>query len=78
MAASAGDAYQCECDLSVGEANRVLLRLVKEDIRFQIETDAGLHGDRSTAPVDEARVRLLIHAGDLEAWRKIRRECLPV
>jgi hypothetical protein len=77
MAALAGDAYQCEGDLSVDQANRVLLRLVKEDIRFQIETEAGSPGDRDAAAAGEARVRLSIHAADLEAWRKIRLEFFP-
>ncbi len=77
MAAATGESYLTECDLSVDQANRILLRLLEADIRFQIETDAGVKRDPGAGPAGDSRVRLFIHSGDVEAWQKIRREYFP-
>ncbi len=50
-----------------------LPRLVKENFRFQIETDLSNHRNRSTAPINDARIRRLVHVDHVEASRRIRR-----
>ena len=69
--------YQPQGGLDVGEAKRILARLEEKKIRFQLETDvSGRKVFRQ--PLKDARVQLFIHAGDLEAWQRIRAEFFPI
>jgi len=78
MGTEAPTPYQSEGDLNPLEAKRILPRLAELNVRFQIEADVGNHPNRSTAPINDARIRLFVHVDDLEAWRQIRREFFPV
>jgi hypothetical protein len=69
------DAFQFERPLDVGEAKRVLPRLEKDGVRFQIETDVSTHLRKSTGPFRDSRVKLYVHVDDTARWRKIRDEC---
>jgi hypothetical protein len=62
--------------LAVDEAERILPRLEKEKIRFQIETFLPKPRSTKFGPID--RFELYIHPDDVEAWRRIRNEFFPV
>ena len=78
METPAPESYQSEGDLNPLEAKRILPRLAELNLRFQIETDTSNHRNRSTAPINDARIRLFVHVDDIAAWRKMRREYFPV
>ena len=67
--------FSFERPLDVGEAKRVLPRLEKEKIRFQIETDVSTHLRTSTSTFRDSRVKLYIHVDDIARWEEIRHEC---
>jgi hypothetical protein len=67
--------FSFEGPLDVGEAKRVLPRLEKEKIRFQIETDVSTHLRKSTGPFRDSRIKLFVHVDDIARWQKIRDEC---
>ena len=69
------DAFQFERPLDVGEAKRVLPRLEKDGVRFQIETDVSTHLRKSTSTFRDSRVKLFVHVDDIARWQKIRDEC---
>ena len=63
--------------LATNEAARILPRLEREKIRFQIETNvAGRRNFRT--PLRDSRVALFIHPEDVEAWLRIRTEYFRV
>jgi hypothetical protein len=63
--------------LTTTEAARILPRLEKEKIRFQIEANvAGRRNFRT--PLRDSRVALFIHPEDVGAWSRIRNEYFPV
>ncbi len=69
--------YVSQGRLATSEAARILPRLEKEKIRFQIETNvAGRRNFRT--PLRDSRVALFIHPEDLDAWLRIRGEYFPV
>jgi hypothetical protein len=69
--------YVAQGRLATNEAERILPRLEKEKIRFQIETNvAGRRNFR--IPLRDPRVALFIHPEDVDAWLKIRDEYFPV
>jgi hypothetical protein len=69
--------YVSQGRLATNEAARILPRLEKEKIRFQIETHvAGRRNFRT--PLRDSRVALFIHPEDVDAWLRIRDECFPV
>jgi hypothetical protein len=69
--------YVSQGRLTTSEAGRILPRLEKEKIRFQIETYvAGRRNFRT--PLRDSRVALFIHPEDVGAWSKIRNEYFPV
>jgi len=75
MRADNGEEYLSQGRLAVEEAERILPRLERGKIRFQIErfSQAALN---KFGPVD--RIALFIHPDDVEAWRRIRNEYSPV
>jgi hypothetical protein len=69
--------YVSQGRLATAEAGRILPRLEKEKIRFQIEPNiAGRQTFR--IPLLAPRVALFIHPEDVDAWLKIRDEYFPV
>jgi hypothetical protein len=69
--------YISQGRLATNEAERILPRLKKERIRFQIQTDvAGRQNFR--APLRDPRVELFIHPADVATWSGIRNEYFPV
>jgi hypothetical protein len=71
------DQFQFEGALDVPEAERILPRLRKENILFQIQTD-GSNPRNFSSQVRDGRIRLFVHTANVDAWRKIRAEYFPV
>jgi hypothetical protein len=63
--------------LDVPEADRILPRLEKEGIRFEIDTDVSTHPSGKCG-VWDGRIALFVHMEDVAAWEKIRAEYFPV
>ncbi len=76
MSSDESEEFLAQGRLAVDEAERILPRLEKENIRFQIETFLPKPRSTKLGPVD--RVALFIHPDDVEAWRRIRNEFFPV
>jgi len=76
MSSPDSEEYISQGQLSVDEAERILARLRKESIRFQIETSLPKPRSTKLGPVE--RVALFVHSDDLEAWQEIRAEYFPV
>ena len=76
MRADNGEEYLSQGRLAVEEAERILPRLERGKIRFQIETFLPKPRSTKFGPVD--RIALFIHPDDVEAWRRIRNEYFPV
>ena len=77
MSDEPAEPYLPQGGLDASEANRILPRLEKDKIRFQIATDvSGRQNFRQ--PLRHPRVQLFIHGDDLEAWQRIRIELFPV
>jgi hypothetical protein len=74
--ASDDDAFLSEGRLSCSEAERILPRLEREKIRFQIETDPTTRG--SGRFFNDARSSLFLHTDDVLARERIRDEYFPV
>ena len=69
--------YVSQGRLEPHEAARILSRLEKEQIRFQIDTNvAGRRNFRT--PLRDSRVTLFVHPDDVAAWVKIRGEYFRV
>jgi len=68
--------YVSQGRLATNEAERILPRLEKEKIRFQIEPN--IAGRRNLRISLRPRVALFIHPEDVDAWLKIRDEYFPV
>jgi hypothetical protein len=68
--------YVSQGRLATNEAERILPRLEKEKIRFQIEPN--IAGRRNLRISLQPRVALFIHPEDVDAWLKIRDEYFPV
>ena len=77
MTSDDSEKYLEQGALDVREAESILPRLEKENLRFQIETDLSSHA-RSGRDFRDSRVTLFVHADDLAAWEKIRSEFFPL
>jgi hypothetical protein len=76
MKADDEDAFEDVGGLSVSEAERILPRLERENIRFEIQTDPSPH--RATDINGTPSVMLFIHRDDASCWEKIRDEFFPL
>lgn len=65
--------YVIEGKLDVFEADKILPRLEREGVRFQIDTDVSAH----VRGKSESRITLYVHADDVPAWEKIRGDYFP-
>ena len=74
MKPSEDDVFRHEGPLDVGEAKRVLPRLERDGIRFQIEANVSTHLRRSVSTYRDSRITLFVHADNVVKWRKIRDE----
>jgi hypothetical protein len=70
--------FQAEGELSEGEADRILPRLEKEKIRFQISANPLRHDAGRARASSDPQIKLFIHTDDIVAWRKIRDEYFPI
>jgi len=70
--------FQAEGELSENEAERILPRLEKEKIRFQIDANVSRNGTGLSRSYSPAQIKLFVHTDDIAAWRKIRDEYFPV
>lgn len=61
--------------LGVSEAERILPRLEKEGIRFQIDPDLSPHG--SIYNFHDNRIALFVHVDDVTTWERIRPDYYP-
>ena len=68
--------YGAQGRLDVPEADRILPRLEKDGIRFQIDTDISTHPGGECSFRD-GRIALFVHVDDVPAWEKIRGDYFP-
>jgi len=68
--------YVAQGRLDIPEADRILPRLEKEGIRFQIDTDLSTHPSGKCAFRD-GRIALFVHVDDVPAWEKVRADYFP-
>jgi len=68
--------YISQGRLDVPEADRILPRMEREGIRFQIDTDVGTHPSGKCSFRD-GRIELFVHVQDIPAWEKVRADYFP-
>jgi len=69
--------YITQGKLNVPEADRILPRLEKEGVRFQIDTDLSTHPVGRDGSFRDSRIELFIHVDDVQAWEKIGSDYFP-
>jgi hypothetical protein len=72
------DGFVIQGTLEPGEAERLLPRLEKDGVRFEIDAgDITVVATRG-GPRRSSQITLFVHREDVDAWYKIRSELYPV